>query len=244
MIRDQILQAETDTEVRKHEEAAKKAVYYEAEVAKKEREAREEAEARRQKLAAHMDRANAELLQEHKMKRVKSPPVRVPPPNYDRKYSKTTTFSGGKMKIRGSKTGRGRRSMQTSWPSRWRTGDSGWWTSTRGARPSTRPATVGQPRSQSPGPIQHFRGFRFAAYREIEESRKMHDQDAWRRQLELQVNARRWETKIYFRMEMQKKAPPVDDGWLWWAERPDEHGWRAARIEQQSNQVERNEYMK
>ncbi|CAI5442706.1 unnamed protein product [Caenorhabditis angaria] len=73
----------------------------------------------------------------------------------------------------------------------------------------------------------------FANAREAERRAVEHAKEMNRKQLE-------------FQMEMSRIGAPIDKQWLWWAERPDEHGWRDARMKglKHTNQVERNQTIK
>ncbi|ULU06225.1 hypothetical protein L3Y34_018236 [Caenorhabditis briggsae] len=73
----------------------------------------------------------------------------------------------------------------------------------------------------------------FANAREAERKSNEHAKEMARKQLE-------------FQMEMSRFGAPSDRNWLWWAERPDEHGWRDARLKglKHTNQVERNQTIK
>ncbi|KAF1765355.1 hypothetical protein GCK72_005307 [Caenorhabditis remanei] len=73
----------------------------------------------------------------------------------------------------------------------------------------------------------------FANAREAERKSIEHAKEMARKQLE-------------FQMEMARVGAPTDKNWLWWAERPDEHGWRDARLKglKHTNQVERNQTIK
>ncbi|CAA91314.3 uncharacterized protein CELE_F07A11.1 [Caenorhabditis elegans] len=73
----------------------------------------------------------------------------------------------------------------------------------------------------------------FANAREAERKSIEHAKEMARKQLE-------------FQMEMSRVGAPSDKNWLWWAERPDEHGWRDARLKglKHTNQVERNQTFK
>ncbi|CAI2345616.1 unnamed protein product [Caenorhabditis sp. 36 PRJEB53466] len=73
----------------------------------------------------------------------------------------------------------------------------------------------------------------FANAREAERKTMEHAKEMARKQLE-------------FQMEMNRVGAPSDKNWLWWAERPDEHGWRDARLQgmKHTNQVERNQTIK
>lgn len=86
---------------------------------------------------------------------------------------------------------------------------------------------------QVPTPTYAYNVFRFANAREAERKSIEHDKEMARKQLE-------------FQMEMSRVGAPSDKNWLWWAERPDEHGWRDARLKglKHTNQVERNQTFK